>query len=359
MSCLEELGLREFENLREEWDTLVARDPIGSIFDTWEWVYAFWRTRLPDFSYPIVMTYREDSCLKAGAAFRLRVEGPQSHHFKKTTLEFLPQGPSDYNNILVDPECDTSIFSTLLCGNLSHHSPPCDEVNLRNIHSKSRSYELLTDVGFKRNVSTDSITPYLILPNTWELCLVRLNPKFRHNLKYYERKLKKDHPDNEVVVKHNPSTNELDDFFRLHQLRIRQLSKNTEISKSKNRKFHEEFVRTAREKDWIRLYLLRISGETVAALYGFAFKGRFHFYLSGFHPDYSKYSPINYLISQSMRSSIEEGFYEYDFLRGIHPYKFRWTQDFRNNRRFHMIIRRPVSLIKEAVSIFLPKLHRS
>ncbi len=350
LSCIEELGLSEFENLREEWDALVSRDPIGSIFDTSEWISAFWRTRLPHFSYPIIVTYRDNSGLKAGAAFRLRSEKIRFGHIKKIVLEFLPQGPSDYNKILVDPECDTSTFSTMLCEHLLHHSSNFDEVNLRNIHNKSKAYELLGDIGFRASVSIDSITSYLTLPKTWEQCLLRLNPKFRHNLKYYERKLKNDHPNYEIVALQNPSTNELGDFFRLHQLRMIQLSKNTELSISKNRRFHEEFVRAAEEKNWIRLYLLRISGETVAALYGFVFKGRFHFYLSGFHPGYSKYSPLNVLISASIRSSIAEGLYEYDFLRGMHPYKLRWTQNLRKDQRFHMTSRRPISLLKEVLS---------
>ncbi len=48
--------------------------------------------------------------------------------------------------------------------------------------------------------------------------------------------------------------------------------------------------RLALDRRWLRLFVLRLDGVPVAALYGFLYQRVFYFYQSGYDPRYSKHS---------------------------------------------------------------------
>lgn len=349
MDGLQEVPLAEFSKMRDEWDSLVVQDPYGTVFDTWEWLYSFWLIRAPPNSLPFLRIYRENETLRASIAFRLHKK-IVAHRIKKTYIEFLAQGPSDYNTILVSPKCDVRNFSALVCKDLLRNSHSWDEIDLCDIGANSRVNEFLSGCGLRQRELPDSVTPFLPLTEGWERYLSIQGPNFRYNLKRYTRKLKADYPDMEILVAHNPTEGELKDLFRLHQQRWERRLKKGAFAERRIQTFHEKFVQYASNKDWIRLYLLRVRGENIAALYGFVFKGKFCFYHNGFNPDFAKYSPSTLLMAYSVRNSMEEKLGEYDFLRGNEKYKFDWTQDVRRNKRLSILNRRSISLLKEGLT---------
>ena len=347
---LEPNTIRELERIKEEWDTLVASDPTGSVFDTAEWLSAFVNTRPQNFAVPLIFAYREDGELRGAAAFRLRKKSVGFGPLEKTVLEFLSQGPSDYNAILMSSNGDRQKSSRMLRDFLIYRCPHWDEMNLRDAHPDSKAPSIIDGIGIRLKELRDHMTPYLPLPSSWETYSASLGRKLRHNLKGYERNLRRDFPDFEIVVRDQPSINELRDFFDLHQMRMKHLSKKGAFFDQTYRAFHERFVQSACQKGWIRLHLLKIRGENVAAQYGFVFKNRYCFYLSGFDPSYGKYSVQSLVTAETIRGSINEKLGEYDFLRGRESYKLRWTESARYNRRVRMNGRRPASLLKMVIA---------
>ncbi len=83
----------------------------------------------------------------------------------------------------------------------------------------------------------------------------------------------------------------------------------------------------------LRCYRMRYAGETVSVWYGFASRGRYYAYLTGFDPEFSRYSPGQVLLAYSMRAAINEGAEKYDFLRKTEDFKHRWgAEDCANAR---------------------------
>jgi CelD/BcsL family acetyltransferase involved in cellulose biosynthesis len=114
--------------------------------------------------------------------------------------------------------------------------------------------------------------------------------------------------------------------------------------------FHEEFSALARQRGWLRLYLLRLDGKPVAALYGFRYGRVFSFYQSGFDPAYRKQSVGLVVMGLTIRRAIEEGAAEFDLLHGDEGYKSLWARERREIGRLEVYPPRPRGALQRAVN---------
>ena len=79
-----------------------------------------------------------------------------------------------------------------------------------------------------------------------------------------------------------------------------------------------------------------VDGKPAASLYGLRYRDTFSFYQSGFDPDFSKQSVGLVMMGLAIRSALEEGCAEYDFLHGGEEYKFHWTSQSRELGRVEL-----------------------
>src|SRR4029079_12983464 len=93
--------------------------------------------------------------------------------------------------------------------------------------------------------------------------------------------------------------------------------------------FHREFVHLAAAEGWLRILVMRIGDVPAAALYGLRYGDVFYFYQSGFDPERSRQSVGLVMMGLAIRSAIEEGVAEYDFLHGTEEYKYHWAPNTR------------------------------
>lgn len=92
---------------------------------------------------------------------------------------------------------------------------------------------------------------------------------------------------------------------------------------------YRSFAEVAARLGWLRLYLLELDGEPIAADYGCAFAGCGYLIKTGFREDFGHLAPGLVLRAEVVRASMEEGLWAYDFLGGPDPYKLRWTDELR------------------------------
>jgi CelD/BcsL family acetyltransferase involved in cellulose biosynthesis len=100
--------------------------------------------------------------------------------------------------------------------------------------------------------------------------------------------------------------------------------------------FQEEVTRRALEGGWLRMYVLRLNGETAAVMYGFNYGGRFYFYQHAFDDRFKAHSVGLVLMGLSVRAAIDEGAREFDMLWGVEPYKFLWARESRTLQRIEL-----------------------
>jgi CelD/BcsL family acetyltransferase involved in cellulose biosynthesis len=81
---------------------------------------------------------------------------------------------------------------------------------------------------------------------------------------------------------------------------------------------------------------MRINGVHAGALYGLRYGEVFYFYQSGIDPEWSRQSVGLVLMGLAIRSAIEEGVAEYDFLHGTEEYKYHWAPETRELGRLEL-----------------------
>lgn len=164
-------------------------------------------------------------------------------------------------------------------------------------------------------VETDR-SPFLTLSGTFDDYLAGLPKKARHELK---RKLNRAErlAEGGLTVEHGPG--QLDEFLLLHRL---SHPDKEAFMQGPMERFFRELCASLEAADMLWIATLREGGRPVAGMMQIRYAGVAHLYNSGYDPAASSLSPGLVLIARCIERAIEDGFREYDFLRGTERYKY-------------------------------------
>ena len=125
-------------------------------------------------------------------------------------------------------------------------------------------------------------------------------------------------------------------LVRLHNQRWSVRGGSTAFATAACRAFHDDVTRRMLDAGWLRMYVLRLNDEIVAATYCFAFDGRVSFYQGAFDERFRRHSVGMVAMGLTIRDAIEDGAGEFDMLYGVEPYKALWARDTRPLRRIDL-----------------------
>lgn len=164
-------------------------------------------------------------------------------------------------------------------------------------------------------VETDR-SPFLALSDSFDGYLAGLAKKARHEIK---RKLNRAErlAEGELTVEHGPG--QLEEFLRLHRL---SHPDKEAFMQGPMERFFRELCASLESADMLWIATLREGGRPVAGMMQIRYAGVAHLYNSGYDPAASSLSPGLVLIARCIERAIEDGFREYDFLRGTERYKY-------------------------------------
>jgi CelD/BcsL family acetyltransferase involved in cellulose biosynthesis len=128
----------------------------------------------------------------------------------------------------------------------------------------------------------------------------------------------------------------LEDFLRLHRLRWAAEGGSSGIPPGIVEGFHREAAPLLAARGWLRLYRLHVDGRAVAAVYGIEAGRRFLYYQSGYDPAWAPRSPGLVLVGRTVEDAYARGLDDYDFLRGVEPYKLEWASDRRETQHLRI-----------------------
>jgi CelD/BcsL family acetyltransferase involved in cellulose biosynthesis len=122
----------------------------------------------------------------------------------------------------------------------------------------------------------------------------------------------------------------LEELMDLHNRRFGPVSE--VFSAAPRRRFHLLAAQRMAEAGLARIYRLEADGATAGLQYDFTLGDRIYFYQSGIEPAAGR-SPGLVVLGSAIRSATEEGFAEFDLLRGEESYKLRFATGTRRNLR--------------------------
>lgn len=172
------------------------------------------------------------------------------------------------------------------------------------------------------------VWPLAKLAGDWEAYLATRSRNLRSQIRRRSRALIDKH---EVRIWSPEESNGVDtgmaELFRLHSLRWNERSELSSFDRADVREFHQAFARLTASRNWLRLYLLQVDGENVAAWYGWKLGARTSYYQAGFDPEWASKNVGSVLFAETIRLAAEEGAEIYDMLLGDEAFKLRYATD--------------------------------
>ncbi len=319
------------KRLRAEWDALLAESDADCVFLTWEWLATWWRHLAPGRRLFLLMVRRGRSLL-AVAPFALRRRG-LARLLALPSLQFLGAGNvgSDYLDVIVRRGHEESALAAL-AGALEQGGFVLDLGWFRRRESAVHGLAArLSERGWDPIEARSEVCPFIRLKRrTWDSYLKDLGSHHRYN---FRRRLRHLEARFDLRFDRVRTEAERPGAFRtlldLHGRCWSDRGGSNAFDTQGLVAFHEDFTRQASERDWLRLFVLRLDGRPAAALYGLRYRHVFYFYQSGFDPAFRRESVGLVTMGLAIRSAFEEGAEEFDLLHGAERYKFLWASETR------------------------------
>jgi CelD/BcsL family acetyltransferase involved in cellulose biosynthesis len=326
-----------FAALRDEWNALLENSRSKCIFLTHEWLFTWWKYLAADRSL-FILTVRDNGKLVGILPLSLT----RAHYSRMIprSLQFLGSGliGSDYLDAIVTPGLEQEVIEAF-----SEHLFRAGMVLHLTATWRASSFVAqvaahLCGSGWTLVDTATNVCPYIKLRGqTWAGYLSSLGSSHRYNFNRRLKNLQKNHTLNiEIVRTPGQAQPALDMVIGLHLKRWTPKGQSEAFQDAETIAFHREFVELAAALGWLRILVMRIDGMPAAALYGLRYGETFYFYQSGFDPEWSRQSIGLVTMGLAIKSAIEEGAAEYDFLHGAEEYKCHWASETRELGRLEL-----------------------
>src|SRR5262245_88594 len=316
-----------FHALRAEWTELLETSPSDCIFLTWEWLSTWWKHLGGGRRLDLLAIRKDDELI--GLAPLMASPMRPGRSIPCRVRQFLGGGSvgSDYLDVIVKAGMEQEALGAL-AAELARDGVMVDlaQLNRRSAVASSLA-ERLERQGWHVSDQPGEVCPFIELAgHTWPSFLQSLGGRHRYNVKHrLDRLVNRRAMRWELVESEDRRREALATLVFLHRKRWSERGGSTALDAANLVAFHEEFSRLALERGWLRLFVMHLEGNPVAALYGFRYRGTFCFYQTGFDPAHAREGVGQATVGLTIQHAIEEGCTEYDMLHGDEPYKFDWA----------------------------------
>jgi CelD/BcsL family acetyltransferase involved in cellulose biosynthesis len=311
--------------LAPHWSDLWERCPEATPFQAPEWLLPWWE-HLGRGRLCTLAVWRADRLVGLAPLFVERY-----FHLPLRRLALLGTGNTDYLDVLLDPT-ESAVALPALQSAIQAAPVRWDFCDLQQLRAETALLASGVPPSLRGVVREQEVCPVLTLPAVEDPLAVALPTKLRSNLRYYQRRLKRE-GGTFTLAAPNAVEDALDALFQLHGARWRKRKLPGVFTSSRVRRFHHEVARRFAGRGWLQLHTLTLSGQVRAVLYCFLCRDRAYYYAGGFDPALARLSPGTVLTGRAVQSAADEGAREFDFLRGDEPYKYTWAAVNRTNYR--------------------------
>ncbi len=323
----------ELDRLAGDWNELLRDSKANTVFLTWEWISTWLDTVYPDAPLFVVAVRDSEDRLMAIAPFYLS-DLSLSGLLKYKCLRIFGdcQSGAEYGDIIVRGGFEDAAMNCLV-QELLTHSSVWDCIWIPNMAGWTGVHErfskVCTEFGLymhKRSREFSMVT----LPGAHEAYLKQLSRNRREQIRRKTRQAEKSHDVESICCDHRDELPRvLSDLFVLHRRRWESVGQaGSFVRRPLMQRFYESFAPIALQRGWLHLHALKVDGVVRAIQYGYAYDGVFSQLQEGYDPDVFD-GVGNVLRNHVIRTCIENGVREYDFLGGFTEHKRRWGAEVR------------------------------
>ncbi len=308
-----EVTWESLERITPEWLALEEESNGQNFFHSTVWHHASagYRNGTPE----------EHSVLAVRRAGALAAIAPLHETEGRVTFS-LDFNLTDYQDLLASKGEERAAWESVLAFGRDSGWSRIEFVGLREDSvSASLIPEVAIACGWKPAVDVWDVSPYLALPGSWDEYLQGLGKKDRHELRRKFRRLEESGEVRyEVLDRWTDATHEALGTFM--ELMAKSGDEKARFLTDDKRGFMITMARATAEAGALRLCFLQIDGKRVSGTLSFADGDRWLLYNSGYDSEYRQQAVGLLLKAWTIRYAIENGFREYDFLRGDEAYKY-------------------------------------
>jgi len=329
----EQAGL---ERLRPEWEKLLGRSAADTIFLTYEWLNSWWTSFGKPGDLRILTAWDDAGVLRGIAPLRLQrlCRSGQS----VDALVFLGDGStdSDYLDFIIERGYEQPVLDAFRAY-WTRSSCETSVTVLNEVPAVSPNLPILKSLAQREGMlwnETDVPCGTVLLPASWDDYLGLLKPRFRTHIRSVLRNLQ-NRP--EVKFGFCDSAGELDRLldalFDLHTRRWAAEGVSGVFSREGKRDFYHTLSAALLDRGRLRLSWMEWNGRILACQYGFVYNRTYSQLQEGYEPASAHFNCGVGLRAWSIRTMIEEGVREYDFLGGMGRHKTDWGAQIKYSKR--------------------------
>lgn len=305
-----------FEELKDEWLDLLHRSVTNYIFQSPQFLSAWWKS-LGEGDLKIIAVRSEEGKLVGLAPLYL-----QTNANDEKELCFVGcVNVSDYLDILVDKDFEAEVYQAV-ADVLNSDQIEWQCMYLCSLPETSPTRDWLKKTFADAKETQQDVSPYITLPGTFDQYLSSIDRKQRHEIKRKMRRVGESDHEFEVVTTEDAAQAAIEEFIQLHKA---SSTEKRDFWDESHLAFFRTFIPDSAAAGWLQLYFLKVEGTRTASMLVFDYNNQFLLYNSGFNPDAFKHlSTGNVLTAYTIEKAIEQKRSIYDFLRGDEEYKFRF-----------------------------------
>lgn len=311
--------LEEFESLRDAWSELFAARETRSAFLTWEWLIAWWKVNNADAELWLLTAW-EGKKLVGIAPLMLSKE--RKYHLRFRLLQSIGALNADESDFIVRNDNPTAI--RCLLDYILQNRSRWDALMLHELRVGKPSTQIIRDILAQSGLRLRfKPSPHYHIPlaRSWGEYLKSLSKNMRKNL---ERRLRRMNESHTLELEHCKGSQIRWEHFEM----IFEINRNgafpEKYETESERAFHRELLHRMAAQDWMEILFLKLDREPVAFEYGFNMDGRFEDWRTGYNRGFSKQGIGKTLLHLLLKEFSEQGYQDFDFLRGDYDHKHDW-----------------------------------
>jgi len=315
-----------FAAMRAEWQALEEASAAG-IFNTWEWLYPWFRRVAPERSLRILTARNRHGELLGLMPLGLETRWMWGRKVRRLAFLGETHVGSDGLDVMARRGLEEAV-ARAFATHLRLHSAFWDVLDLKDLLETSPTLGVLRDVfneGFVHQMTARFVCPYETLASeSFDDFLRRTGRRdnYLRRRKWLEKQPGYRIQKHEAPLGLAPS---MGHFLRLHALRWKEDGGSQGINGPSVEAFHRDAAQWLAERQKLRMYTLMLGEQALGSVYGLMHQKTFLYYQSGYDPAWRNKSVGLVLVGETFKDSLEAGFQSYDFLRGTEGYKSEWT----------------------------------
>jgi len=342
---IRKIELFEFQRLAPQITELLTHSRQNNIFLTPEWLITWWEFWAGDAELYVLIAEHDQQIVGMAPLMRQkqRFLGVMEMHI----ISFLnTQVAADHIDFVSHNNMETPVNQAFF-SYLTEHQQDWDILCLDDLPQLSQTVSDAEDF-FPRNYQISKragqLCPYLPLSNetetetetekenAWDNYLSQKSKNFRQQTRAKRRKFENKLGGQYIQCQSKEQLHSaLSRLADLNPERWNNKGETSSFSNTQFQAFHLKIAETFLHKGWLDLAYLEVDGSIVAVIYNYTYGNKVFYYNTAFDMDYSRYSAGRVLMGYSIENAFANGMDEFDFLRGVHSYKYEWSELQREN----------------------------